>query len=61
MGTDAEENEMSELEDHLARLKGSVTDEHFFYCKVCNKHVYISDMFQSLLDRIKILEKEKEE
>lgn len=47
------------LEDHVEKIKGTIVDEYLFYCEPCRKHIYVSDILEDILNRIKILEGEK--
>jgi len=46
------------LDEHIKKFKEIVNDKCLFYCEICQKHIYISDILEDILNRIKILENE---
>ena len=46
------------FEEHIEKLKGSGFDEFLYYCEKCQKHIYVCDILEDILNRIKALEKE---
>lgn len=49
------------LEEHIEKLKetAEVYNYFLFYCETCQKHIYVSDILEDILNRIKTLEEEK--
>lgn len=48
------------LDEHLEKFKAGVADCFLFYCDICEKHIYVSDILEDILNRIKALEEEKQ-
>ena len=48
------------LDEHIKKFKETVNDNFLLYCDICQKHIYVSDILEDILNRIKALEVENQ-